>query len=906
MKRKIIYFFIILTGLALIAGWGFYIFFPSFLNSENFTRFLEKNGLKKFSWNVRQVTFTKTDIGKIKIGDLHSPGPAISSLFVDYSPFEISRGKIKNIFIDGITFACGIKKGRFFFRGFDIKTEKTEEKSSPGPFLPLPVSFESLKIKNSYIFFEMEDKPCLIPFDLYVYPEKDGNELKGELKIWVRGNKISIGFSVFNDKIDLSLKAKNLFLARFTDFIKAVPGLWVSGKADLAANGEISINPFCINSFSGFFEFYDTSLKYSDSDNRPVFTAHAGSKEKKESFCLKITRKNKKGWAFSATKLFLLSPFTGNIAISSGNIRENQDNYGLDTQIDYSVSQIKDLPVKIPKPMKGKAVISGNFFKDGKWKIKASNKISNTGFDISAPKDTFSFISRAWEFEITGQGDKKSNNLSFSAKVPQIKIKSAFQKISVPVFEITGNAVTNEDKTGQIGFDVNLKQAGITLEKTKIKIPGLFLNGQSIIDRRGKIKSSCVLRISKADFKDTANKIRIKRINLNFPFKWPWEDNNKKGGFSIGKIRYDKFDTGSLKLNIRQTGNGLVFDGAHKLKLIPRAGIKIDGRYKFKGENNSAKIKFKMPYADISRINFTNINPSLKGLDIKGRLKFDGKMEFDKTGLKAGINLMLSKGDIKMAEQAFHMENLNIGLNIPDLLKLKSAPAQTIRFGRCSLGNLNMEKGEIFFQIESPKSVFIEKAGFKWCQGNVNTHSMRIIPDVTDYDMVLYCDRLNLAKVLEQLGGAKADGTGSVNGRIPIKFKNGKLTFNNGFLYSTPGNGGTVHVKAAETIMAGIPKGTPRFSHLELAKAALEDYDYNWVRLKITSKGENIVLKISFDGKPSKPLPFIYDKKFGGFVHIKSGKQVSNFQGIRLNVNFSFPLNKLLRYKNVFDKFNQN
>jgi hypothetical protein len=178
--------------------------------------------------------------------------------------------------------------------------------------------------------------------------------------------------------------------------------------------------------------------------------------------------------------------------------------------------------------------------------------------------------------------------------------------------------------------------------------------------------------------------------------------------------------------------------------------------------------------------------------------------------------------------------------------------------------------------------------------------------NLSDYDMVLYCDRLNLAQVLEQLGGAKADGTGSVNGRIPIKFKNGKLTFNNGFLYSTPGNGGTVHVKAAETIMAGIPRGTPQFSQLELAKAALEDYDYNWVRLKITSKGENIVLKISFDGKPSKPLPFVYDKKFGGFVHIKSGKQVSNFQGIRLNVNFSFPLNKLLRYRNVFDRFNQN
>ena len=153
---------------------------------------------------------------------------------------------------------------------------------------------------------------------------------------------------------------------------------------------------------------------------------------------------------------------------------------------------------------------------------------------------------------------------------------------------------------------------------------------------------------------------------------------------------------------------------------------------------------------------------------------------------------------------------------------------------------------------------------------------------------------------------AKAEGKGSVSGRIPVRFNKGDFSFDNGFLFSTPGDGGIIHLSGADILTQGIAKDTAQYNQIDLAREALKDYDYNWVKLLMNTEGENLMLKISFDGKPSNLLPFVYKKDFWGFVRVKSGKQLSDFQGIRLNVNMGIPLNKILKHKGILDTFNNN
>jgi hypothetical protein len=181
----------------------------------------------------------------------------------------------------------------------------------------------------------------------------------------------------------------------------------------------------------------------------------------------------------------------------------------------------------------------------------------------------------------------------------------------------------------------------------------------------------------------------------------------------------------------------------------------------------------------------------------------------------------------------------------------------------------------------------------------VDAPAIRLTSGVDDYNLILYCDRLNLAKVLEQFSAARVEAEGELNGRIDLRYLNGDLSFDDGFLYTTPGDPGKIRMFDTEILTAGIPKDSPQYIQMEIARKALEDYDYSWAKLNINSEGEYVQLKMQLDGKPANPLPFVYRKDIGSFAKIEAGVEGSRFQGIRLDVNFRIPLNKLMQYKDL-------
>jgi hypothetical protein len=236
---------------------------------------------------------------------------------------------------------------------------------------------------------------------------------------------------------------------------------------------------------------------------------------------------------------------------------------------------------------------------------------------------------------------------------------------------------------------------------------------------------------------------------------------------------------------------------------------------------------------------------------------------------------------------------------------MRSAPGQQVAFERAYIGDIAATDGQFDFQIEPDSVFFLEQSRFKWCDGTVYLPATRVVPANKDYDVALWCDRLKLAPLLEQLGAARAEGGGTVSGRIPMRFRQGRILIDSGFLFSSPGEGGTIRLRGTEMLTAGIPPGTPQYNQLELARRALEEYDYDWVKLGLaTVPQEDLLrLKLQLSGRPSKPLAFIYDSRSGGFVPAGPESPGSRFEEIKLDVNFSLPLNRLLEYKDLLKLF---
>ena len=166
------------------------------------------------------------------------------------------------------------------------------------------------------------------------------------------------------------------------------------------------------------------------------------------------------------------------------------------------------------------------------------------------------------------------------------------------------------------------------------------------------------------------------------------------------------------------------------------------------------------------------------------------------------------------------------------------------------------------------------------------------------YSLNLYCDRLELVQLLKQMGAFHAEGTGTLNGRIPVIYSDGNISFDNGFLFSTPGSGGKVVIENADLITAGIPMDNPQFAQLDLAQEALKDFEYKWAKLVFHTFEDTLYVNMELDGKPGKLLPFEYKKEFGGFVRVDASSPGSHFQGIKLDVNLKLPFNEVMKFGN--------
>jgi hypothetical protein len=187
------------------------------------------------------------------------------------------------------------------------------------------------------------------------------------------------------------------------------------------------------------------------------------------------------------------------------------------------------------------------------------------------------------------------------------------------------------------------------------------------------------------------------------------------------------------------------------------------------------------------------------------------------------------------------------------------------------------------------------------CGGNINIQSFRFDTEKDEYLITLFCDRLSLAEILEQFGVFGVSGGGTVNGRIPVTISKGKISFQDGFLYSTPGGGGKINIKGTDMFKAGMTPGTPEYIQMDIASEALKAFDYSWVKLSLNTDNEELTVKLQFDGKPENKLPFRYDKELSRFQRVETVSEGSNFQGISLDVNFKLPLDELLNYKGALD-----
>ncbi|MFN2353582.1 MAG: YdbH domain-containing protein [Desulfopila sp.] len=398
--------------------------------------------------------------------------------------------------------------------------------------------------------------------------------------------------------------------------------------------------------------------------------------------------------------------------------------------------------------------------------------------------------------------------------------------------------------------------------------------------------------------KDRARDIELTGLSFSLPFSLPARNaDTVSGTLEIEQIRFKDEHSGTFSASLafkddRVVGNGLMTTPLHDAFALSCSGSATLKR--------DMRLDCRLPEVAITAGNMPSYVTLPDSLHFSG--KVEGELHYASSREEHGGQASIAFTDAEVHYEKYTLADIAGSLDFPLLPRIQTSPNQRITVGRIELGKIVMSDASINLRLDDPGSLLIERARLNWCGGRVETGGVYIKNDMETLNTTLYCDRLGYTELLAQLGVGDAEGQGALNGRLPLIIDEKGVEFDNGFLFSTPGEGGIVRFRNTARLRQGM-SAMKKTVYLDYSMDALENFSYNWTKLTFNTEAGELLVALELDGKPAEPLQYRYER--GNIVPIgKQQKSTEQEQGIRhpirLNVNFRLPLSEFFHYgKNI-------
>lgn len=909
----------ILVGLTVVSlaaclGIAGYVYLPILVTKRLPVVQIQQLGFLDFTGRVSRIGLRQTAAGPIVFGPPDRPTLAIHSMELDYTLGELRRKKVRSLRIRDVTV-----NGSLAPEGFGITLPGMpagpRADAEPAGTLPTPgapplggLTVDKIEVRSGMINLTWRTATYKIPFEADLEPDGKGmTHLKARLHVFPRDHQFTLTARVDlqNRRADVSLDGARIDLDRFADLIDLIPGLEATGTMTVQAGARVRMNPWTLSDANVDLSWHSGRLAYASLVLEPL----AGESPT----VLSAVSGDLDTWRLRGGGLQLQKPLPVALNMLTATAHLGGDPRSVEGEAELS---IRSFAVEHPIALASKGsvlmplrfVINQNAVGDWTALTDQTEKHSDTpsdGLDLTA--GGIRILAAPPHFNLAVQGDGEGATANWQLDLDTIQAARGDTVVRLASTHANGRLQFSHARhgptlVGEARIQVTsptFAGHGLEGELDALTLSARFqqeAGDPQVLDAR--------LHVSNGRFRHPASGLHVAGGRLDLPFRSDPEEKGGKGTFSVGSLVYNNRSLGKVQGGITQKKDAYDLSATHASDLFPGMTAVFSGMvYTDALRMAESDFTFQIPPYQLPAGNdLGRVFPAIKGIILAGIVSARGEGSLSSKGVRGSLDLGISGGALTMAEKKISVAGIDTTLNFPELPRIRSSPAQQIRFARAAMGSIVVDAGSLDVQVESGNTLFIEKGRLDWCGGKVDAQALRITTGKPDYTVSLYCQRLGLSQILEQLGAVNARGSGTVNGRIPIVYNNGKIRFDDGFLFSTPGETGQIQLSGTEVLTRGIPVGSPQFAQIELAQAALKDYAYTWAKLGLMSEGEDFIMRLQFDGKPSNPLPFIYKKDMGGFVRVEVGSQGSVFQGIGLDVNLRLPLNQLLQYKDIVNK----
>lgn len=877
------------VSLLIMAGMAFFLVLPAVATRFILPRLVPTPEDVPFSGKISAIGPFQTVAGPLVWGPPDNPSFSIGTVRIDYTPASLVQKKIRRVTISDVVVTVCPTPGKMESPKIGSMPifGKPDPDSPTTVFIttkPAAVIMMETRIRNAVLIVEQDDaSPFRIPFELDLVP--DGPDLTRaitQLRVFPRDQALTLQARITFDGpgaerqyADIQIDGQDIALDAFSDLIRQrVPDLDISGRVTLSASARLNwfFLPVTFSQLHANLTWRQGHLKYPNVAFSP--DPETGSA------MVTISSDNAERWQLEASGL--------------------QVNTALPLKVEQ-VSAVMGL-VEDQWSLAGTAHVTGLPGAVGKTGL-AVEKPLEMAVDFFLHEDANTLIGHAAWTMATKAGELRMNMDMDSAAIQfptitgkgtarvhlqdPIRLQNAAADFQVPNFSLSHPTLSGNLETFEVSAEFSAPPSGNTdafpAAHARLQASGGFLN-------------------------HPAGEIRVSEIRLDTPippgfFADGLSTAPESGTFSVSRIALKDRPLASVNGRLTLTPSAITLAAdvaASDFKgMTARLNATVQTTAEAPGHTDLEAILpiYAVPVTDLGQW-----LPAARGVKASGRVSAHAAWSLRGNQISGSLDAEVMDGKITAEKRGMEISGIHTRIQVPDLPHIRTAPAQSLQFSSMTMGALGIDGGRIDFQVESPDTLFIEKGEFSWCDGKVDVSSLRITAGRDEYAASLYCQRVSLSRVLDQFGSVSAKGTGTLNGRLPISWENGKIRVDDGFLFSTPGEDGKIQITGTDALMAGIPAGTPRFGEMDLAREALKDYVYTWAKLGLTSEQDDLILRLQFDGKPVSPLPFVYKKELGGFIRVGIESQGSVFQGIGLDINLRLPLNQILKYTDVAQK----
>lgn len=905
MRRLAFFFLFLVSGIWLLQAW----FLPGYLENHLIPQLAADAGWPNFSCRVRHVGFTGLEMGPLELKQGGDPALRVGSVFISYSPLSLLRQHLTDVQVTGVTLFISSRQEGFVFAGQPLVSEKSAETDVQAKTekdeLTLPVSFRRVICSNAEVIYEDNNGIFRIPFGLEVESfEKSGMHVVADVQIAEK----KINFDGVVDLLDREVRAEvrsdEIPLQRLAAWggfpCQGVP----AGTAEINADLFFHFKPFAVQEAQAEVRFHRMGWEgenFSIAQSGPLVLRAAWQE------------KNRMSLQISATHF--AGNVSGRIAMDPLTVDFSETETRLHGFWSLALEQLlyENWAVVLEKELVLSGEIDAAIHPQKGWNATLKTQRGTDGVGQSADLGLRGEKAELWlgENRLSCHAKGKNNQAELDLELQLKALKGVLPQGSFRLDSLQGQGHLAY-KPGEAsslplslrgGVSAQVKDVKLSHDSLEIHAPRLtaFADWLPRAADAGIWQGN--IAFDRGRVRDFRQGLSAEDITLSLPWQFPVADQIAPGVLRIGRVRHQKQDLGGLKADLQQKQEGWFWNGYWRRFLQSSKALR------FKGDSDlifsRAAMRFSFAQASFSPEELVKAYfPELEGLNIKTDIHLKGELLWREGLLSCPVRFMLDNLEFSDVKKKLEAKGAALDLQFSNLLDLGTIRAQQLSFDQVRVSGATFENGRIDFLVDSDLQLLFEKMTFDWCGGQVHSEAFRIHPGLDRIDVVLYCDRVNLALLLEQLGAAQAEGTGSLSGRIPVCYAEGKFSVTDGFLFSTPGEGGMLHVSGMENLTAGLPGDNAYTGQLKLAEAALRDYEYEWARLGINSEADDLMVSVQLDGRPAKPLPFVYRKEFGGFVRAEANFPGSRFEGIRLDLNFRFPLNQLLEYRDLLKFMN--